>query len=156
MPDIKDLKFVRVIDPLLFSRIPPQLFEQIPKRNWEVNKLYAYGPIFIQNPFNAIWVMQDIALKIKGVLWVTIDPVVEIIAVNVLSVDKEYQQLNGSLRNTASGIIQKTVEHLHKFQDELKEKFGIELKREILGATTRPRACERSGWKRYPRVIMEI
>lgn len=155
MPDINDLKFVRVINPLVFGRIPPELFEQIPKRNWEVQKLYAYGPIFIQNPFNAIWVMQDLANVIKGVLWITVDPIVEVIAVNILSVDREYQKLNGSLRKTPSEIIKKTVEHLHKFQDEVKQKKGMQLKREILWSTTRPRACERSGAKRH-RVVMEI
>lgn len=155
MPNINDLKFVRVINPLVFSRIPPHLFEQIKKRNWEVSKLYAYVPIFIMNPFNAVWIMQDIALKIKGVLWVSIDPVVEIIAVNILTVDREYQNLNGSLRNSPSEIIKKVAEHLHEFQDEVKKKNGMELKREILWTTTRPKACERSGAKRH-RVVMEI
>ena len=155
MSDFNDLKFVRVVNPMVFARIPPVLFEQIPKRNWQVSKLYAYGPIFIMNPFNALWVMQDITDIIKGVLWVTIDPVEEVIAVNILSVDREYQKLNGSLRRTPSEIIQKVVKHLHEFQDEVKEKNGMELKREILWTTTRPKACERSGAKRH-RVIMEI
>lgn len=156
MPDIKELTFLRLITPRAFEVIPRRLFDQIPKRHWSVETLYKYGPIFVSNPFNAIWVMMDIGKDIHGVLWVTIDPVVEIIAVNVLSVDREYQNLNGCLRNIPSEIIQKIAEHLRKFQGEFKEKFGIELKKEILWTTTRPKACERAGAKRHPRVIMEI
>lgn len=156
MPNIKDLTFLRLIMPSAFEVIPRRLFEQIPKRNWSVDRIYEYGPIFISNPFNAVWAMQDISKDIHGVLWVTIDPVVEIIAVNVLSVDREYQNLNGSLRNAGSEIIKKVAEHLHGFQDEIKQRFGIELKKEILWTTTRPRACEKAGAKRHPRTIMEI
>ena len=156
MPDINDLTFLRLIMPRSFEVIPRRLFEQIPKRDWSVDKLYRYGPVFIANPFNAVWALQDIGKIIHGVLWVTIDPIVEIIAVNVLSVDREYQGINGGLSNRPSGIIKKTADHLHKFQKEFKDRFGIELKHEILWSTTRPRACERAGAKRYPRVIMEI
>lgn len=142
--------------------VPRYLFEQIKNRNWNVDKIYEYGSLFITNPLNRFWVLTDIGHTIKGILWITIDPIVEIIAVNVLSIDKEFQRLNGSLRNSSSGIIEKVAEFLHKFQDELKieakKKNGKELnlKREILWTTTRPRACIRAGAREHGRKIMEI
>jgi len=121
-----------------------------------VERIYEFGPLFITNPLNRFWALLDEGNICKGILWITIDPIVEIIAVNILSVDREYQQLNGSLRSKPSEIIRKIADFLHKFQDELIENGGAELKREILWATTRPKTCERAGAKRHSRIIMEI
>ncbi|MBA7600490.1 hypothetical protein ES703_07545 [subsurface metagenome] len=159
MPKFDELKFEPVIDPNLFAvtRCYTQyLFDQIPHRDWEVDSLYDCLPLFVANPLNRFWALTDIASKIKGFLWITIDPVVGMIAVNILTVDREYQNVNGSLSKTPSEIVKKVVEHLHKFQDELKAKGGIELKRKIFWSTARPKAFERAGAKRHNRIIMEI
>jgi ABC-type nitrate/sulfonate/bicarbonate transport system permease component len=92
--------------------IPRYLFEQIKGRDWEVENIYKFGPLFVSNPLNRVWVLLK-NNTIKGVLWITIDPVVEIIAVNVLSVDREYQRLNGSLRSNPSGIFKRVIDFLH-------------------------------------------
>ena len=150
MPNFDELKFVPVIDPNLFAVTKANvryLFDQIPHRDWEVDNLYKYLPYFVSNPLNRFWVLTDIGDVIKGVLWITIDPVVEMIAVNLLSVDREYQ--NGQ-------AVKKSIEHLHKFQDEIKARGGKGLKRKIFWATTRPRAFERIGATRHKRTIMEI
>lgn len=149
MPNINDLKFVRVINPLVFSRIPPELFEQIKKREWEVQRLYAYGPIFITNPFNFIWVMQDITLKIKGVLWATIDPIEDLVYLALLTVDLEYQKPRGA-------AIKRAVEHLSAFRDEYEKKEGIKLRKKIMALTQHPKPIERAGFTRSKRVMMEI
>jgi len=155
LPDFDELKFEPLVAPNGLNWVPRKLFEQIKCREWDVENIYKYGPLFIQNPLNRFWVLTDLNHSIKGVLWITIDPVVELIAVNVLSIDKQYQKVNGSLRNSSSGVIEKVAEFLHRFQDELKEKGGIELKRKILWTTTRPRACIKAGARKY-RTIMEI
>jgi len=155
LPDIDDLKFVRITDPNLFALIPRQLFEQIRARDWEVDTLYRYGPLFVTNQFNLFWVMTDTTNVIKGVLWATIDPVVKAIAVNIVSVDREFQKINGSLRKSQSELLLKVKEHLQVYREELKKKSGFELKDKILWGTTRPKAFERSGAKRY-RTVMEV
>ena len=154
MPGFDDLTFEPLLMPNGLKIVPRYLFEQIKNRKWDVDRLYEYGPLFITNPLNRFWVLTDIDHKVKGVLWITIDPITEFIAVNILSIDKEYQRLNGSLRSRPSDVIRRTVEFLHKVQDELKAK-KVNIKRKILWSTTRPRACERAGAKRY-RVVMEI
>lgn len=156
MQKIDELKFVPIVDPNAFALIPKYLFEQIKGREWEVEKFYKWGPIFIRNPLNRVWVLTDIANIIKGVLWVTIDPVLEVMAVNVFSVDREYQELNGNPRNNPSASLLKAKEQLDKFRIELKEKGGAELKEKILWTTSRPRAFEKAGARRYHRVIMEV
>lgn len=160
MPKIDELKFVPIVDPNAFDLIPKYLFEQIKGREWEVEKFYKWGPIFIRNPLNRIWVLTDIANLIKGVLWITIDPVLELIAVNVFSVDRKYQELNGSLRNkpknNPSVLLLKAKEQLDKFRIELKEAGGAELKEKILWTTTRPHTFRRFGARKSKRVIMEI
>lgn len=155
MPSFDELTFEPILAPNGINWVPRYLFEQIKNREWDVEKIYEYGPLFITNPLNRFWLLTDSDHIAKGVLWITIDPICEIMAVNVLSIDKEYQRLNGSsLRSKPSDVIKKTVEFLHKVQDELRAK-GVNIKREILWATSRPRTCERAGARRY-RVIMEI
>lgn len=149
-----ELKFEPILAPNGLNWVPRYLFEQVKNRTWDVEKLYEYGPLFITNPLNRFWALTDITHHIKGVLWITIDPIVEVMAVNILSIDREYQRLNGSLRSKPSDVIKKTVEFLHTVQDELRAK-GVKIKREILWATTRPRTCEKAGARRY-RVVMEM
>ena len=125
------------------------MIEQIRDREWSVDRFYKYGPMIVANPLNVIWALVDAANVTKGILFVTIDMVGEVICVNMFSVDREYQSING-------GAIAKAIEFLHKFQDELKENRGINLKRKILWPTTRPRACEREGLKRTKGIMMEV
>ncbi len=145
----EDLKFVRLDKPDLFNLIPRYLFEQIPNREWDVDKLYEWGKTFLGNPLNLFWVLANDENLIKGVLWGTIDPVLEMIAVNILSVDKEYQHPKGD-------AITKSIEHLKQYRIKLNKDEGIDLKEKMLWTTTRPRAFERLNIKRSDRVVMEV
>lgn len=147
--EFSDLKFIKIDQPNLFGLIPRYLFEQIPSREWEVSKLYEWGKIFLANPLNLFWVLTDTENIIKGVLWVTIDPVLEMIAVNILSVDKEYQHPRGE-------AIKQSIEHLKKYRNKLKKDSGLELKDKMLWTTTRPKAFKHIGAKCHNRTIMEV
>jgi len=135
-----DLTF-RVIDD--FNLVPRYLFEQVPKRNYDIDNIYRWGPAFMANPFNILFGLYDSDEKMQGVLWCTIDPVVENLCVNIFSVNKKYQDLRGY-------AIKKTV----KFLKQLIKQTG--LKDIIIWTTTRPRAFERAGCKRFDRTLMEI
>lgn len=154
MSDFSDLKFIRIDRLDLFGLIPRKLFEQIPDREWEVNKLYEWMPIFLDNPLNLFWALANKEAvekgeaPIKGVLWATVDPVLEMVAVNVLSIDKEYQSNNGS-------AIKGTIKFLKDFRDKIEKEKGVKLQNKILWATTRPKAFERAGCSRHNKIIME-
>lgn len=146
----EDLKFEPVLYPIVFKYFPKYLLEQIPDRQWEIEKLYEWAPTFISNPLNAFWVLTLEDNIMKGLLWITIDPVLEMIAVNILSVDSEYQKPRGE-------AIKKTIEFLKEYRQKLKDEKGIELKGTMLWTTTRPKAFECiDGIKRYNRTIMEV
>lgn len=147
MPELTDLKFVRNYD---FDIVPRYLLEQIPGREWNIDTLYHYGPLFISNPFNWLYVLVDVGQVIKGVLWATVDPVLETLAVNILSVDREYQQVNGSLRRSQSKIVKMAIDFLGK---EIKK---TNLKPKIIWTTTRPKPFELTGCKRSKRIVMEV
>jgi len=150
---MEELEFVRITDPNVFRFIPHYLFEQIKNREYDIEQIYKYGPIFVCSRLNCFYAIVDDKNIFKGILWLTVDPVVEQIAVNVLSVDRQYQ-FNGILRK-AKDFIKKLPENDNIFAQMLKE-LDIKLKDKIMWPTKRPRAFERIGAKQSERVIMEI
>ena len=146
-----DLTFRQLMD---FNFVPRYLLEQMKDKDYDVDRIYYYGQLFIRSPFNFLFAMTNKDYVIKGILWVTIDPVTELMGVNVFSVDKEYQS-NGK-ESEARDISYKFLkeEFPQKYQQHLAA-IGVNLRPTILGTTTRPEAWERSGFKRYHRVIME-
>lgn len=151
MARVSELKFVRIDRADLFNLIPRSLFEQIPDRDYEVEDLYKYMPLVLQevvnaegkrqpNPFVHIYAMVDSQSHIKGVLWADIDPIDKKMRVLALSVDKAYQ----------GGAIKEAVAFLATII------APTELKRTIDFVTTRPRAYERAGAKRSKEIILTL
>ena len=140
-----DLRFVRVagkpdIVDMLFRQIPHELFEQIKDVEFNIDLLYQYPSKFIGGMNTRFYVLVDEDDKIKGVLWAFINILMETIQVQVLSIDKDYQ--NGE-------ALKATLEFVKSWQGD-----NEDLK--IQWVTQRPNAYRRAGWKDSKSIILEI
>ena len=135
-----DLKFIRIQD---FNLIPRYLMEQVRGGDAKIDRILQFGSGIAKDPLTLLYVLADQQNKIKGFVWGEIDVFEELIHVNTLSLDKEYQDSNGT-------AILKTVEFLRGLTE------GSKLKKKITFSTNRPKAFERVGFKRMALVNMEI
>ena len=131
-----DLKLARLES---FDLIPRYLLEQVKGANWTPELLYEWGPALGQSPLQLIYGMTGPDKTIYGLLWATVNPVVDGIVLNVISVDPAYQ--DHVILKKATGFL----------RGKLKE-LGL-LK--LYATTTRPRAAERMGWVRTNMIMME-
>ena len=141
MANIDDLRFVRTYE---FTYIPQYLFEQTKEMDSEtIKRVYAFNSFLVNSPTTLLYVMLTDLHEIKGILWVEIDIVEAKFFIRLLSVDKEYQSIDGQLMN--------------KVKDFL---FGLDtgpaLKKEIQFLTIHPQAYEKVGVTRSKRILMEI
>jgi hypothetical protein len=162
--DANDLKFIRIITPEAFNMIPRYLFEQIKdlgEGENRVDDIYAQGLSILMmpviqggilrvepNPLVHIVVFADDEHVVKGFVWAEIDLVDKHIFVHALSLDKEYQSVDGVIENVV-------MDYLFKIPD-LPEFKDVGLMKKIQLTTTRPRAYERVGCKRSKKILMEI
>jgi len=135
-----ELRFIRIQD---FNLIPRYMMEQVKGGDTKVNRVLQFGTQIAKDPLTLLYVLADTQNKIKGFLWAEIDVFDEVIHVNTLSLDKEYQDRNGT-------ALLKTVDFLKSLLD------GSKLQKKITFSTTRPKAFERLGFKRTALVNMEI
>lgn len=149
MSNFSDLKFVLLQIPNGLDYVPRVLLEQIPSREWEVETFLKWSPIFIASPLNRFWVLVDNEYAIKGLLWITIDPILKRACVNIFSVLKEYQHPRGE-------AIKEACKFLKKWIADVNKSCGFGLKDKLLWTTTRPKAFKKIGATEYPRTIMEI
>lgn len=140
-PDKKsseDLKLIRIYD---FRLIPRYLFEQVKPNNGEVDRIYGdWGMTMAQSPLSLLYAMADEEYKTKGVLWAGIDPIREDITVQVLSLDKEYQD-------------GKAVPHAIEFLSNIRKEMGLT---KIRFMATRAKAFERFGCQKSDQILMEV
>lgn len=142
MAKLDDLKFVRTYE---FTYIPRYLFEQTKEMDSEtIDRVYAFNS-YIANCFTTLlYVLLNDSHEIKGVLWAEIDVLNARFFVRHLSVDKEYQSMDGQL-------IKKVRDFLFSLDT------GPELKKEIWFLTTHPQAYEKAiGAERSKKILMEI
>ena len=143
-----DLKFIRINNPgtspeiidMIFRRIPKVLFEQVKDIEFNIDLLRRTPSSFINNVNTRFYILTDDKDKIRGILWAYVNLLTESIQVNILSIDKEYQ--NGD-------AIEKTLEFIKSWQGE-----DENLKIQIL--TTRPHTYEKAGFVKSKQVLMEI
>lgn len=142
-----DLKFVRLTQPEQFSLVPKYLFEQVKGSEFDVDRLYQFGPIFLASPFTFFYILAEReqlekgCAPVKGILWAEINPFNGDIYAHTFSVDEKYQN-NGAM---AGGI------------EKLREIRNIEkLTGKIVATTTRPKAFEKAGLKKSKRIVMEL
>lgn len=81
------LKFIKIKD---INIIPRYLFEQIKPKELNIDRLYEWAPVFINTPFHIMGGLIDKEGEVKGVLWVSFNPVINCLTVHCLSIDKEY------------------------------------------------------------------
>ncbi len=155
MPDIKDLKFLRLIIAEAFNAIPRALFESIKDIDTEIiDRIYENSAEIMTVPVvdtqgmvvgrlqsQSVWVavMQDIAKVIKGFVWMEFDVIEQRVFVQACAVDPEYQ----------GSAIQHVVNYIKSLN------ISEEMKNNIQFTTTRPKAFEKAGWKRSEKVLME-
>lgn len=158
MPNLEELKFVRIIVPELFAFIPRYLFEQIKEIDEEaIDAIYENaasimtvpvmnekGVVVGRLPAVNVWIagLHDISHQIKGFLWAEFDIIEKRIFVQACSVDKEYQSNNGEL-------LEKVKSYL------LNLPILPEFKQKICWSTIQPKAFERRGFKRSQKILME-
>lgn len=152
-PGKDELKFVRIIDPNSIQLIPVSLFEQIKDNDFDYKKLYEYAPLLMTqigldnngqvvtmpNRFQHFYILFNSKHRVKGLLWFSIDPLREVININALTIDKEYQ----------GSELKKIKSFMQQFKEQEKAK-------KILWSTTRPRAYERVGARRTNYITMEL
>jgi hypothetical protein len=122
-----------------FNQVPDYLLEQVKDRNWSPTTLKNWGKAIGANPFNFIIGIKA-GEKIIGIFWGTLNPIVEGIFINIVSVDKEYQ--DGKVTDRAVAF----------FRDIVKS-TGFS---KIYALTSRVRAASRYGWKPTNLVLMEV
>jgi hypothetical protein len=135
---VEKLKWIRIFDLRL---IPRYLFEQVKPRNFDLEELYASSRQIGENPFNLLYAMADENYKIKGFLWCIFNTILKTIDVEVMTVDKEYQD--------RGQIILKAKE----LMDPIKQKVKY---RAYRMNTNRPKAFSRLGFKPTGEIIMEL
>jgi len=120
------------------------LFEQAKEMDAaEIDRVYQFGGAIGKSPLTLLYVLTNEVYEIKGVLWAGIDIIEAMIYIKFLSVNKEYQSLNGQLLNKAKDFL---------FNLET----GSELKKELRFTTTRPDSFEKLGAKRTNEILMEV
>ena len=142
-----DLKFVRLTQPNQFGLIPRYLFEQVKGFDFNIDRLYQFGPILLASPLTFLYILADkkqlekgSAIP-KGILWAEVNPFNEDINAHTFSIDRKYQG-NGAI----AGVIEK-----------LKEIIRTEkLVGKIIGFTIHPKVFERAGMKKSKKIIMEL
>lgn len=132
---MKKLRWVRA---KTFLKIPPHLFK-IKGVNIRVDRIYAFDYI-AQDPYNLLFLLEDEQGKVKGFCWSIINPIDNVLHVNILSVEKELYN---------KGIVKQVYDMLKK----IKDKLGLD---KIEWRTTRPKAFEKIINAKPIATIMEV
>lgn len=132
------LHFTRITSMFQFNEIPKYLFEQMKHKTFDLERMYAAMFNIIRS--TKTWFYQITSDdKIVGALWATVEPVANVVMINFLTVDPEYQ----------GRAIGKAVKVL------LKEARETGVKEEIVWANIRHKALTRLGWESTGRVVMK-
>ncbi len=132
-----ELKFNKINSMFQFNEIPKYLFEQMKHKTFDLDRMYAamYGIIRSTDTWFYVVKSED---KIVGALWATVEPIANVVMINFLTVDPEYQ----------GGAVDKAVKVL------LGEARKTGVKEEILWINIRHKALSRLGWESTGRVAM--
>jgi hypothetical protein len=132
---VPELRIVKVSDLFL---IPKYLLDQVKDVYWTPDELYGLWPTMEGNVGNLLFALVDKDHIIKGVVWCSVVLMGRFLFVNIVSLDKEYQN-----RHVCQNII---APYLRK----IKEKLGLT---RIIAVTSRPKTFEVNGWKTSKHVI---
>jgi hypothetical protein len=96
------LKFVKL---KTVSQIPRYLLEQVKPLEFDIDRFYDWAPLLIDNPLNLMGGFIDQDQEIKGIMWVSYNPMTNKLTVQVLSIDKKYYGMG--IMNEIKGILNK-------------------------------------------------
>ncbi len=91
---MSELTFVRIYD---FNLIPKSIFKELSKRDFlnyddkDLERLYLFGQLVAQDKLTQVYAMIDEDKIIRGVLWVSIDPIILWLYVVLCVIDKSFQ-----------------------------------------------------------------
>jgi hypothetical protein len=91
---LSELSFVRIYD---FNLIPKSIFKELSRRDFlsyddkDLERLYLYGQLVAQDKLTQVYAMVDDDKVIRGVLWLSIDPIILWLYVVLCVVDKKFQ-----------------------------------------------------------------
>lgn len=159
MPEIKELKFLRLVVAEAFNAIPRALLESIKELTPEmIDRIYAnsadimtvpvlnqQGLIVGRMPAPSVWVavMVDIGKITKGFIWLIFDVIEQRVFIQACAVTPEYQSSDGA-------VIKRVIEYIRSLD------IPDVMKNNIQFATTRPKAYEKLGWRRSKKILMEL
>lgn len=143
--NIDDLRWVRLWSSDI---VPRYLFDQIAKREYDVDELYKFLQFnCLRRDVKLPTLNQDFHIEalvnkenvIMGFLWFTIEPLTKNVMIQIYSVDNHYW---------GSGAVEKLVEHLKEFKKEnnINKVFWI---------TKFPKHSKKHGFKASKSVLME-
>lgn len=155
-----NLEFHRLTQPQMFNLIPRYLFEQNKESQFDIDRIYQFGPIVLMTPLAFVYALTDSESKvIKGVMWAEVNVLENVIGVLVLSIDKEYQRKDEGLRNINSDIIKQALDILIDDVNKdlrLKSILGDFQITKVRIQTSKPKPYERLGWKPTNNKQLEI
>lgn len=132
------LHFIRVSSMFRFNEIPKYLFEQMKHKTFDLERMYAAMYDIIRS--TQTWFYQITSDdKIVGALWATVEPVANVVMINFLTIDPEYQ----------GGAVDKAVKVL------IQEAKETGTKEELYWINIRHKALSRMGWESTGRVLMK-
>lgn len=132
----EELSYVRVTSAQMFKSIPRKLLDDIKDKDYDTDALFSSsGALFI--PSNFMFFLIDKDSSIKGFLWFYLNLPSKKAQVNVLTVDKEFQNTKPIL---------KVAEFIKSLGDDL----TIEI------MTSRPAAFLKAGFKKSNTLILEL
>ena len=106
-----NLKFVKVNS---IDCIPKYLFEQAKPLDFDIDRLYSWAPVLLNNPMNIIGGFLDKEENIKGVMIVSYNPIPNKLHVHCLSIDKEYY--NKGIMKEVKGILNKLKKNINFYR----------------------------------------
>lgn len=140
MADCTDLRIIRIYD---FHLIPKHLIEQVGGSEVNIENVMQFGDKVASSPLTLLYAFADPDNKVVGYIWANVDVFDEVVHVNALSIDKEYQDAKGTAIRMALDFLKGVVE-------------TTKLKQKLTFSTTRPKAFEKYGFAITPLINMEM
>jgi hypothetical protein len=131
------LRIIRIFDMRL---VPRELIEDIPGRDYEVDRVYELSNQINSSPFNLLYVLSDAGHKIQGFFWAGIDPLTNYLYFHSCGIAKYYRR-KGIFKHQVMPFLQTIVD-----KGNLKG---------IRGLTVQPELHESVGWERTDLIFME-
>jgi hypothetical protein len=144
--NISNLKVERVLNPIVLTKIPRELFEQIDAMEWDIDETINKLSLIIPSDLTFFYVMYDNE-EIQALLWLDLNMFSKNFYVTAFSVSHKYRS-NSNIKLVA-GMIK-------ELKEGIEAATGAKLGKLLEFATTKPDKYEIQGFKRSENILMEI